>query len=141
MNIQKPWIGTDGKILSDDELKAICKNWSAAIWEQYLTSIEKKPRQEDEVLVGDPGKLEASVCGFASLSASSDHISDQLMDDCRDAIAELPTRQKHVIEEEIYLDKGQRVIASEMGVSRTPIRKLRQAAHKKLREKLSKYRP
>ena len=54
MNIQKPWIGTDGKILSDDELKAICKNWSAAIWEQYLTSIEKKPRQEDEVLVGDP---------------------------------------------------------------------------------------
>jgi RNA polymerase sigma factor (sigma-70 family) len=36
MSLERPWRNEDGSLKSDTELKIICENWNAKMWERYL---------------------------------------------------------------------------------------------------------
>lgn len=141
MKTTKPWIGSDGKPLSDEVLKQVSKHWTRETWEEYLQTLERAPREE-EVLVGNFKKFEEmSATSWRDILSNPNPPSDALYDDVREAIEALPDRQKYIIEESIYLGKGQREIAKSLGLSRTPLRKSLKSAKKKLAQKLSKHCP
>lgn len=123
MKKQKPWLDLNGKQLDDEALKIASKSWSKETWDSYLESLEWNPKLE--VLTRNAQLLEEIT---ANPSVEMPAISDLLSEMVRGFIQALPDRQRHVIEEEFYMRRGQRSIAEGLGVSRALVRKIRKAA-------------
>lgn len=141
MKNRKPWIGNDGKPLTVETLKIISKEWSPETWEAYLVSLEHNPRSDNEVSYRNLETIESAANGsLKDLLPNSNHLSDELLDDVKAAIEKLPKKKRIVIEQKLYLGKGQQTIADELKISRAYTRKLRKSAMKTLAKKLEKYR-
>lgn len=142
MKNKKPWIGNDGKPLTTEALKVTSKEWSPATWEAYLITLEHNPRSDEEVSYRNMETIESVASGrLSDLLPNSDHLSEELLEDVKVAVEKLPKKKRVVIEQKIYLDKGQRTIASELKISRAYVQKIRKSAIKTLAKKLKKYSP
>ncbi len=142
MKTQKPWNDENGKPLSDAALKEVSRGWSAETWNAYLDSRESRGHEENECSMGDLSILDdRALMSLADLLPNSDHLSEELLDDVKRAIEELPKRERVVMEEDLYLGKSQRNIAEKLGVSRASVQKIRTKSFGRLAQKLSKHRP
>lgn len=141
MKKQKPWTDENGKPLSDEALREVACGWDAEMWNAYLESLESRSHEENEHNFGDLSIIDdLGSKSLVSLQPDTDHLSDELLDDVKVAIEELPTRERFAMEEELYLGKSQRNTASELNVSRATVQKIRKKSFKKLAVKLSKHR-
>lgn len=43
--VKKPWLNSQGKPLSKDELKQVSKTWDMATWEEYLKTLDVPQRE------------------------------------------------------------------------------------------------
>lgn len=140
MKNRKPWIGQNGKPLTTEALKILSKEWTPEIWESYLTSLESNPRRDEEVSFERMDTIESIASATLSdLLPNSDHLTSELLEDVKTAIEKLPKKKRIVIEQNIYLGKGQRTIAADLKISRAYVQKIRKSAMKTLGEKLKKH--
>jgi RNA polymerase sigma factor (sigma-70 family) len=141
MKKQKPWMDKNGKALSTRALKKVSRNWDQETWTAYLDSCENHAFEENECNVSDLSMIDdLRLEALAEYLPNSDQLSDELLDDVKEAIEQLPKRERFVMEEQIYLEKSQRSIASEINVSRRMVRNIRKKSLATLAPKLAKHR-
>lgn len=141
MKMQKPWTDENGNLLSDGKLRAASAGWSQEIWNEYLATLEYTPRSDEEVCIGSSESLDSfATSTFADLLPSSIQLSDELLEDMKRAIEELPPLERFVMEEGLYGGKSQRTIAMNLGCSRAWVQKIRKKAFDLLAKKLAKHR-
>ena len=138
----KPWLDQNGKALSDAVLKEVSRTWSAETWEEYLLSLEGRVRTEDELSIPDLAAVDCAVtCSLADLQPNTDHFPDEFLECVKQAVENLPARERGIIEEEIYFGKSQRETAEKLGISRSVTRKQRKRAQGRLAARLARYWP
>ena len=127
-----PWLDRHGRMLTDERLKVVSKDWDHSTWESFLdwqdvtlTESLVSPFIYDQMSEG----LETSV--FDSASAEREPVFSQNLNDL---FRRLTKRQKQVIRltfEECLTD---REIASRLSISRRTVRDLKHRSMEKLKE-------
>jgi hypothetical protein len=116
----KPWIKADGSLLSDAEIKAISQNWSAEVWEEFLTAtVDKNHEQHFPILVQDSELESHSTTLWEGTSSDRmDEVAVGLRRICRD---HLTPQQQHIIRGTYWENQSERKIAKSLGVVRTTV--------------------
>lgn len=115
----RPWLNTDGSMLSDEKIKAISKDWSPETWEQFLKETvehDDSLEQEDHALVSQA----ALDCFSESLwegndSSKMSQVAKGLRRICRD---HLTPRQQQIIRAIFWDSLSEREIANRLGLIR-----------------------
>lgn len=97
MKIQtdKPWLDSNGNILSDKKIKAISKEWSAETWEEFLNSTVDVEASEHESLTP---KYEI-LCDEEkdNIWGSSCPLPQAVQDEIRGSVRKLEERPRKIV--------------------------------------------
>jgi RNA polymerase sigma factor (sigma-70 family) len=127
----RPWQDDNGKMLSDENLRALSQGWDKETWDDYLKSLETPMR---ETLISDQAftlKLDQQVGSFFELSQCT--CSSRLAGRVSQALECLTQRQRQILQLTFWANKSERDIASQLGISRSTVKVMKYRAIKKLR--------
>lgn len=134
---QKPWLNKDGRNKSDAELKRITPNWKPGVWEDYLTTLEVR-RKEDCVLpAAEMDTFSTDQHISTMLSVASEQSLPLLKVVINACIRELAPRQRDVVIRHYWDGKTIAEIATSMGVSKQSVRKTMKTALAKIKMNLA----
>ena len=134
---QKPWLNEDGRNKTDAELKKITPNWKPGVWEEYLTTLEVR-RKEDSIL--PPSEMDTFSTEqhislmFSMASEQSYPLLKVVINACTH---ELTPRQRDVVIRHYWNDETIAEIAASMGVSKQSVHKTMQTALSKIKTNLT----
>lgn len=128
---RKPWQGKDGRLLPNEKLKEIAREWGSEAWEEFLEGTVDVPLEE--ALLDGP----ASACLSDSDKATYQDLLDQketpqLERMFRDLMNRLTIRERAVLVRLFWHGQTQAVVASELKVARGSVRNYRNRALKKI---------
>ncbi len=126
----QPWQDDNGKMLSDEGLRALSQGWNQETWDKYLKSLETPMR---ETLISDHAfsqKLEKLSDSFFELSQCN--CSTALANKVGQALDLLSGRQRQILQMTFWKNLSEREIASLLGISRPTVQVMKKRAIKKL---------
>ncbi len=138
-NQDKPWLDCKGHVISDEELKAISKDWDQLIWEKYLESLDvtlsdRQPRPCDYDEMAE--KMEHTCFEFSQTDAD-----DETKDKITQLFRQLSPQQQKILKMIFWEGRSERFIAQNLRVSRYTIKTLKKRSLKKLSALLKQVSP
>lgn len=131
----KPWLHSDGSMLSDTEIKTVSQRWSAEVWEEFLLATVDKDHQKDFPIPVPYADLEAHSATLWEGTASDrmDEVAVGLRRICRDS---LTPQQQHIIRGIYWENQSERKIAKNLGVVRTTVQSQKGRALGKIKKQV-----
>ena len=131
---QAPWIGPEGKVLSDAQLRLVSRSWDAKTWERYLSTIETPlsecliPTKKLYALAEKSGNGLFICEGEAANALPSKKLEH--------ALEQLTFKQRHVLELTFFRAKSSRQASMILGISQSTVRDLKRKALRNLKRLL-----
>lgn len=132
-NPNRPWLNSEGKHLSDNELLKTVKTWGGATWEEFLVSTVEEPLQESLIQDGSSMDQFTSSCRTSyqdMVAADRDYPSLRIH--IRALVTKLTFRERAIIYGIFWEGKTQTEIGKSLHISRSTVNKYRDQALKKL---------
>ncbi len=133
---KKPWLNKDGQTKRDDELKKICRTWSAATWEAYLSTLDT-PLREQLVPTQELNKVPQSGSYAEVYQALLQQSEYPKFEKAMDAASRVLTATERKVIHFLFWDKlSLQEAATLLGVHKSSVVIYRNRALKKLGNKL-----
>ncbi len=131
-----PWLDQNGKILSNEKIRSISKEWSAETWEEFLKSTVEVEALEQETLTQEYEKLcekqKESVWG------PSCSLPQGVQDDIHCAVKKLEERPRKIIRRSYWENKSVREIAAQEILSKSRVQEIKMTSLNQIKEMLVK---
>ncbi len=131
MKSAKPWLNSDGKTKSDEELKQISKNWTPSEWEEYLTSLEKRRR---EPLLHIPSDINEAIEDYVIFMFSEQSRFPHLLEAFDLAMETLTPREHQILRKKYWEGMSEYLIAHELKLSRSSVQTLKSRGLNKIKK-------
>ncbi|MBT4762901.1 MAG: sigma-70 family RNA polymerase sigma factor [Bdellovibrionaceae bacterium] len=133
---KKPWVKENGKPLDDKELEVNCNQWSPEIWEDYLSTFEKK---QDELLFDNPINAEEYSQDYHNQfykNIFTEKDLPQLKKITSALMRELSDKQQLILYSIFWKEQKLSEIAEYLNLHKSSVLKIRDRALKQLAKKL-----
>lgn len=141
VNLEKPWLKTDGSKLTEQELAQTTKYWSPDIWEAYLETLEFEEDPKVISLKGDKVLESAPRGELKELLPDSTQLTDEVLDVVRLALESyvLSAREREVLHLTYWDGKGETEISEILKISVANLKKIKSKARAKFKRVLEAY--
>lgn len=134
---ETPWVLENGKVTPEAHLRTLTAQWSAEIWEKYLTWFENQDGQRAESLLPPRRYVEMCEVQQESIFVFAQSNAD---DDLRALISQylltLTEQQRRVIEMIFWDGRSERFVSQTLGINRGSVHRLKIRATNKIKDLL-----
>lgn len=133
----QPWLDVDDKVLPDEILKAISKNWDQNTWDRYL-NFHFDEKEDDRTEYADDSTLES--LHFNSVEPAfltgGEYVPARLKSQLKAAMKSLTFKQKFVVEKIFLKNLSEYQVAELLGISRGTVQEHKEVAIRHLKNNL-----
>lgn len=131
-----PWLDQNGKLLPDEKIKSISKNWSVEIWEEFLKATVETDLSQKEVLTFDY----ESLCEEQTETTwgTPCRLPSVVQKEIQESVQMLKDRPYRVIRRHYWRDMTLRKIAELENLPASRIHKIKEGSLNKIKGLLEK---
>jgi Sigma-70, region 4 len=134
---EKPWLSSDGKLLTDDQLRIVSQKWTPAVWEAFLVETVERPLKEiNEKPWAYQAAVDRMTCTFWN-EGGFGHADEQVAALVRQKIRDhLTAQQRQILRHHFWDGMSEREVAEKMSITYGQVHTSKKNSLSKLKELL-----